>query len=87
MVMRIGVETGLQRAQAVKAGQLRVNQRHQVIPTLERLVVGIAIMRGHNLRKPPSVDRFKQADKNAIGKPHARLLLCLDNQKAPICIG
>ena len=87
MVLRVGVEAGHQPAQAIGTAQLRIDQRHQVIPTLERFVVGIPIRTIHNRLKLPSIDRFKQAGKDAIGKSHARLLLCLDNQKVPVCIG
>ena len=58
MVLRIGVEGSLQRPQAINAGQLRVHQRDQVIPALERLVVGIPVVLVHNLLKLLSIDRF-----------------------------
>src|SRR5438132_10305685 len=87
MVLWIGVKARLEGAQALDAGQLRVHQCDQMIPTLERFVVGIPVVLVHNLLKCPAVDRFKQTRKDAIGKAHARLLLCLDNQKGPICIG
>src|ERR1700724_3486921 len=57
-----------------------------MIPALERLVVGVPIHTIHNSRKLPSIDRFKDSAKSAIVKSHARPL-CLDNQKAPVCIG
>src|ERR1700724_662201 len=57
-----------------------------MIPALERLVVGVPIHTIHNSLKLPSIDRFKDSAKSAIAKSHARPL-CLDNQKAPVCIG
>src|SRR5260221_8778671 len=45
-----------------------------MIPALERLVVGISIQTIHSRLKLPPIDRFKQASKNAIAKPHARSL-------------
>src|ERR1700724_703960 len=57
-----------------------------MIPALERLVVGVPIHTIHNSLKLPSIDRFKDSAKSAIVKSHARPL-CLDNQKAPVCIG
>ena len=74
VVLRIGVETGYHLTQAVITAELRTDRRDQVIPTLERLVVGISIQTIHSRLKLPPIDRFKQPSKNAIAKPHARSL-------------
>ena len=87
MMVGIGVEGELEPAQAIGVAQLRENQRHQMIPTFERFVVGIALVPIHKGLKPPPIDRFKQTSKDAIEVSHARLLLSLDNQKVPVCIG
>jgi hypothetical protein len=58
MVLTIRIEGRLQRPKAFNAGQLRVNQCDQMIPALEALVIGIAIVPIHNLLKLPSIDRF-----------------------------
>ena len=44
MVLAIGVPAGLQRPKAVEVAQLRKDQRHQMIPAEERLVIGVAVM-------------------------------------------
>jgi hypothetical protein len=87
VMLAVGIEAGLQRAKALKLAQLRIHQGHQMIPALERLVVSVAVLPIHKLGKLPTINRFKQSGKNAIGKSHARPLLCLDNQQGPICIG
>src|SRR5947199_9280920 len=87
MLMCVGVEGGFQPAQTVDVAQLREYQRHQMIPALEALVVGVPVVAVHNSRKPPPIDRFEQTSKGAIQVAHARSFLSLDNQKEPICIG
>jgi diguanylate cyclase (GGDEF)-like protein len=72
VVLRIGIEAGYHAAQAVVPAQLRIDQRHKVIPALERLVVGITVQTIHSRLKLPSIDRFKEPTKNAIAKSHAR---------------
>ena len=85
MMVAVGVEADLQRAQAVDPGQLRIDERNQMIPTLECLVVGVAPVPIHNLLKRPPINRFEQFGKDAIDKSHARLLLCLDTPQVSSC--
>ena len=72
VVLRIGVEASHHPTQTVVTAELGIDQRHQVIPALERLVVGIPIQTIHNCLKLPSIDRFKEPSKNATAKSHAR---------------
>src|SRR3954468_3519006 len=74
MMMRIGVPDRLQLPQAVDTGQLGEHQRHHMIPALERLVVGIAIVPRHRGRQLNPRHWFQQLCKNAIAKSHARPL-------------
>jgi len=43
MVLGIGLPARLERARTVEIAELRVNEREQVIPAEERLVVGVAV--------------------------------------------
>src|SRR6185312_10178143 len=74
MLMRVGAERECEPAQACDATHLRSHQRYHVIPALERLVVGIALVAIHNRPKPPSINRFKELSKGAIEVVHARSL-------------
>src|SRR5215469_12533286 len=74
VVLRVGIEALDNGAQTVISAQLRVDQRDQMIPAPERLVVRIPLHAIHSRLKLPPVDRFKKSSKNAIAKPHARFL-------------
>src|SRR5215467_3971776 len=87
MRLRVDVEGEFEPAQTVDTTQLRENQRHQMIPALEGLVVGVCAMSVHSSLEPAPINRFKQTSKDAIEIAHARPFLSLDNQKEPICIG
>src|SRR5262249_8359849 len=89
MIMRlsIGIEARFQTAQRFDAAQLRIGERHQMIPTRERLVVGIRVVALHRRLEGAPIERFEQTAKDAIEKSHARSFLSLDNQKEPVCIG
>jgi hypothetical protein len=50
VMMHIGVEAGLDPTQTVGAAELRVNQRDEMFPTFERLVVCVTIMTLHDPR-------------------------------------
>src|ERR1700686_4460482 len=85
VMMRIRVEAGLKPAQTVSTAELSEDQGHQMIPTLERLVVGVPLAFVHNRLKPPPIDRFKKTPKDAIAIAHARPFLSLDNRKGSVC--
>src|SRR5262249_189027 len=59
----------------------------QVVPTLERFIVGVTVVPVHDRLKLTPIDRLEQCSKSAIDVAHARSFLSLDNQKEPICIG
>jgi len=44
MMLGIGVPAGFQRPKAVEIAELSENKRKQMIPAVERLVIGVAIM-------------------------------------------
>src|SRR5262249_34833249 len=69
-------------AQAADATELGKDQRHEVVPTAEGLVIGVRIVALDNRLEPRPRDRFEEAGKDAIPVVHARLhFLSLDNQK------
>src|SRR5215203_2498601 len=70
--VEVGVEANLQPTQAVQVAELCVDQRHQMIPALERFVVGVTVQPVHNCLRLPTVDGFKQIPKDAIPKVHVR---------------
>src|SRR6201987_1319787 len=72
VVLRVGVEARHHGTQTIVTAQLRIDQRDQMIPALETLVVGISVHTIHSSLKLPPIDRFKEPAKNAIAKPHAR---------------
>src|SRR4051812_25169714 len=82
MLMGVGVEGELKPPQTYDAAQLRADQRHHMIPALERFVVGIGVVSLHNFPKLPSIDWFDEVSKDAIAILHARHFLSLDNLKA-----
>src|SRR5947207_510639 len=61
-------------AQALDAAELREYQRHQVIPALERLVVGVAVVLLHDRLQPLLVEQLEKASKDANVRGHARPL-------------
>jgi hypothetical protein len=71
MVLAVGVPARFHAAQAAGAAELGVDQRHQMVPTLERLVVRIPVMLVHNPLKATPIDRFNQLAKDARCKAHA----------------
>jgi hypothetical protein len=83
VMVRIGVPYRFQPAQTSDAGKLGIDQHHKVVPAVELLVIGIAVVAIHNTVEPPAHNRFEQMAKNAIAVPHARprFFLSLDNQK------
>ena len=83
MLMGIGVRVHCDPSQTLDPAQLGAHHRHQMIPALERFVVGIAVMPLHDLPKLPSIDRIEEFPKDAINVSHARPFLSLDNQKVP----
>src|SRR6267154_3541929 len=74
MLMGIGIKGHFDPAQARDAAQLGADQRHQMIPAFERLVVGIALVPLHNSPKLPSIERFEEVPKDASKVSHARPL-------------
>ena len=74
VMLGVGIEAGLQRTQTVGTAQLRIDQGHEMIPTLERLVVSIGVQPIDNRLNLPSIDRLENIPKNAIGESHARPL-------------
>src|SRR5439155_27159366 len=68
----IGVEASLEPAQAVEMAELGIDQSHQMIPALERLVVSVSIEPLHDRLKLPSIDRLEKMPEDAIPEAHAR---------------
>jgi len=87
MMLGVDVEGQFEPAQRVGVAQLREDQRHQMIPAFEALVVSVTVVVLHNGAKLPPIDRFEQIPKDAIELAHARPFLSLDNQKRPVCAG
>ena len=87
MLRGIAVEGQFKPAQRGNVAQLGEDQRHQVVPALEGLVISVTIVALHNGAKLPPIDRFKHRPEDAIQVAHARPFLSLDNRKKPICIG
>src|SRR5260221_8653607 len=74
MLMGVRIEDAFDRAQTHHPAQLSTDQRHHVIPALERLVVGVAVILLHNPTKLPPIDRLEEISKDAIRISHARPL-------------
>lgn len=51
MMLGVDVESQFEPAQRVRVAQLREDQRHQMIPALEALVVGVAVVVLYNRAK------------------------------------
>jgi hypothetical protein len=71
MVLAIGVPAGFQAAKARRAAELSIDQHHQMVPALERFVIGIPVVAIHNRLEAATIDRFNQLAKNARRKAHA----------------
>jgi hypothetical protein len=72
MMLDIGVKRDFKPAQGVDMAQLHEDQRRQMIPALEVLVVGVCVVALHDRAKLPAIDRFEQIRKDAIEVAHAR---------------
>ena len=70
MVLAIGVPAGLQRPKAVEVAQLGEDQRHQMIPAEERLVIGVPVVPRHDRPEPPPVDGFQEFGENGRSEAH-----------------
>ena len=82
VMLGVGVPGFGQPTQPTSAGELGKDQRDQMLPALEALVVGVTVVALDDRLELPAVDRFEQLDKNAIREVHApSLFLSLDNQK------
>ena len=73
VMLRIGVEAGHHGAQAVVPAQLRIDQRYQVIPALERFVVGVAVMARDDRGELPPIERFQKLFQDGRDVAHASL--------------
>jgi hypothetical protein len=71
MMLPVRVPARCHAAQAVGGAEPSKDQRHQMIPALERLVVGITVVTSHNRVKPAPVDGFKKLAENARCEAHA----------------
>ena len=71
MMLTVGIPTGFEPTQAGAGAELRIDQRNQMVPALEALIVGVAGVPIHNSLKLASIDHFKQLAENATGKAHA----------------
>src|SRR5262249_56975776 len=85
MMLGVGIENGFQASQAARAMQLRKNERRQMVPALERLVVGVPVVPFDDRAEFPPIDGFEQSSKDAIDELHARPFLSLDNRKGSVC--
>ena len=72
MLMGVCLKGRFDSAQACDPAQLGTHHRDQMIPTFERLVVGIAVMPLDDFPKLPSINRFEELPKDAIHVLHAR---------------
>jgi hypothetical protein len=71
MMPAIGVPAGLQGAKAVEVAELGVDQRQQMVPAEERLVVSVAVASRDDRVETPPVERFDECRKNGRGIAHA----------------
>src|ERR1700720_1001125 len=85
VMMGVRIEAELEPTQALHMAQLCEDQGHQVVPALERFVVGVAVVPVHDRLEPPPIDQLEKTSKDAIDVVHARPLLSLDNQKGTVC--
>jgi hypothetical protein len=65
VMVGLGVEGSLDRAQAIGAGELGEQQSHEMLPAVKGLAIGIAVMALDNLLEPPPIDRLEKACKDA----------------------
>src|SRR6267142_6010636 len=86
MLMGICVEGEFKPPQTCDAAQLRTDQRHHMIPALERFIVGICVVPLHNFPELPSIDWFEEVSKDATTILHARHFLSLDNLKVSVTL-
>ncbi len=84
MGVGVGVPAGCERAQRRRAGELGVDQHHQVLPAAERFVIGVGVSALDDRLEPPPVEGFDKLAENGRSKAHAPLsFLSLCNQKIP----
>ncbi len=84
MGIGVGVPTGRERAQRRGAGQLGVDQRHQMLPAAKRFVVRVGAPTRPDRLEPPPIERLDELAENGRSKAHVpQPFLCLDNQKIP----
>jgi hypothetical protein len=72
MQVAMGVEAGGHGAQAVRARQLRVNHRDKMGAAAKALVIGIAVMAGHDRLERLPLQRLEKRRENARSSAHAR---------------
>ena len=84
MGVGVGVPAGFERAQRRRAGELGVDQHHQVLPAAERLVVSVGAPTRHDRLEPPPIEGLDELAENGRSKAHLPLpFLSLYNQKIP----
>ena len=80
----VGVPARFERAQRRRAGDLGVDQHHQVLPAAERLVVSVGAPAFDDRFEPPPIEGLDELAENGRSKAHVPLsFLSLDNQKIP----
>ncbi len=73
MGVGVGVPAGCERAQRRRAGELGVDQHHQVLPAAERFVIGVGVSALDDRLEPPPVERIDKLAENGRSKAHAPL--------------
>ena len=71
MMLAVSVPADRQAAQAVGGAELSEDQRHQVVPAAEQLVVGVARVAVDDRLKLPPVDGFQKLAEQARREAHA----------------
>ena len=74
VMLGAGVPQVDQAAQAVASAQLREDERNEMVPAVESLIVGVALMTIHNRLKDAAIDRFKNLTENARENRMPRLV-------------
>jgi len=81
VMVGLGVEGSLDRAQAIGAGELGEQQSHEMLPAVKALAIGIAVMALDNLLEPSPIDRLEKACKDARSEAHARRPFCVSTTR------
>jgi len=81
MMIAVGVEAQNQCPQTTGMIELGTDESHQMIPTGERLIVGVPFAALDDGGKLPAINGFKKARENASSEAHARLSFCVSTTR------